>query len=275
VRPLPHLILISSLAGFIATTCSAAIITAIGENSTNAAKWRTASTAKGINPANNNIYGNDGYVMFATEAVNSSVGGQATGINPFTFSGTLGGPPATTLNVMPTYVSSFTQASGFTNVSNMNTNVNFDNPAGGSLRSGVGYEGAGILGVTNQPIFSFTVNSNVPAAFTVGLFFTTSNGTVTGAGIMGGGVTTPVTITRSSTSILSALFFRISGAASGDSYTVVVSGGGGALDPNIDIMGITFDSTPEPSTLAGCAAASLVLIWLSRRRKKLSSYCEC
>lgn len=33
-------------------------------------------------------------------------------------------------------------------------------------------------------------------------------------------------------------------------------------------MGITFDSTPEPTTLAGCAAASLALIWISRRRKK-------
>jgi hypothetical protein len=70
---------------------------------------------------------------------------------------------------------------------------------------------------------------------------------------------------------LEALFFAISGAAAGDTYTVVVSGpGGNLLGDNIDIMGITFDSTPEPSTMVGCVAASLVLICLSRMRKKVS-----
>jgi hypothetical protein len=277
VLSLSHLILISSLPGFAATTCSAGVITAIGDNAANAAQWRTQTT-KAINPAGNNIYGNDGYVMFATEPINTSGGAQATGVNPFTFSGTLNGVTATTLIVMPTYVSSFTQAtspSTFNNVSNTSGNANFDDPSvpGGSLRSGVGYESesGGIFGATNQPIFSFTVNSRVPAAFTVGLFFTTSGGFSDAAGLRGGGVTIPVTITKttSNDSVMEALFFAISGAAAGDTYTVVGSGPGGSpFGDNIDIMGITFDSTPEPTTLAGCAAVSLGLIWLSRRRKK-------
>jgi hypothetical protein len=282
VRPLPHLILIISLAGFVATTCSAAVITAIGENSTNAAQWRTQTT-KAINPAGNNIYGNDGYVMFSTSAVGAGSGNISgnSSINPFTFSGTISGVSGTvtTLNVMPTYVSAFTPSTS--NSSQVFDGVaagdaSFDNPnvPRGQLASGVGFAGEGNAldtGTTNQALFTFTVNSHVPASFTVGLFFTNSGGIASSAGIEGGGVTKPVTISRSSTSILDALFFRITGAVSGDTYTVVVSGPGGGLfgDNNIDIMGITFDSTPEPTTLAGCAAASLVLIWLSRRRKKL------
>ena len=73
VRPLRHLILIVSLAGFAATNCSAAVITAIGENASNADQWRTQTT-KTINPAGNNIYGNDGYVMFTTSAVGAGSG---------------------------------------------------------------------------------------------------------------------------------------------------------------------------------------------------------
>jgi hypothetical protein len=78
-----------------------------------------------------------------------------------------------------------------------------------------------------------------------------------------------VTVPRPN-NVLDALFFNISGAAAGDVYTVSVSGPGtgNLLGNTIDIMGITFDSTPEPTTLGGCAAASLALIWLSRRRKR-------
>ena len=281
MRPLPHLILIISLADFVATTGYAAVITAIGENSTNAASWRTASAGKAINPAKNNIYGNDGYVMFTTSAVGAgsgSIGGNSS-INPFTYNGTpaISGvtPPVTTLNVMPTYVSAFTPStvSGQVFDGVATGDAQFDNPKvpGGKLQSGVGFMGEPISGAVNQPFFSFTVNSKVPASFTVGLFFTTSGGISTAAGIMGGGVTTPVTITKSvnNDSILDALFFTIRGAVAGDTYTVVGSGPGGSLfGNNIDIMGITFDSTPEPTTLGGCTAASLALIWLSRKRKR-------
>jgi hypothetical protein len=284
MRPLPQLILIISLAGFAATS-SAAVITAIGENATNAAQWRTQTT-KTINPAGNNIYGNDGYVMFSTSAVNAgsgSISGNSS-INPFTFSGTISGVngTVTTLNVMPTYVSAFTPSTSnsfqvFDGVAAGNTHFDNPNVPGGQLASGVGFAGEGNVlgaGTTNQALFTFTVNSNVPASFTVGLFFTNSGGIATSAGLMGPGVTTPVTFTRSATNILDALFFKITGAAAGDTYTVVASGPGGGLfgDNNIDIMGITFDSTPEPSTLAGCAAVSLALIWLSRRRKKLGCF---
>lgn len=287
MRPFSHLILISSLAGFVATTCSAAVITAIGENASNAASWRTTTAGKAINPAQNNIYGNDGYVMFTTSGVNAgsgSIGGNSS-INPFTYNGSpaISGvtPPVTTLNVMPTYVSAFTPSTAvstqvFDGVAA--GDAQFDNPnvAGGKLDSGCGFMGEPQSGAVNQPFFTFTVNSNVPASFTVGLFFTNSGGIASAAGIEGAGVTTPVTISRSATNILDALFFTITGAVAGDVFTVVGSGPGGSpFGNNIDIMGITFDSTPEPSTLAGCAAASLVLIWLSRRRKKLSmpGYC--
>src|SRR5208283_2620520 len=103
--------LIISLAFFVGTTGSAAVITFRGEN-TNAASWRTPSVPKAINPANNNIYGNDGYVMFNT---------------------TSGGFTLQTLNVMPKYVSAFTPESSFNNVSTVGTGatgtyLNMDNP---------------------------------------------------------------------------------------------------------------------------------------------------
>jgi len=261
VRPFLHLIF--GLALFVASTCSAAVITFLGENSTNAASWRTSTVAKVINPANNNIYGNDGYVMFNTASTSSTLIQSNSPVNPFTFS--MPSQGLATLTKMPSYVSSFTPGSSFNSVYTSSAYLNVDNPLGGSMKSGIGYETGSTSSFT--PLFTFTVGPSVPSTFTVGLFFNNGLGEWSQAQIVGGGATG--TGTRTVYGNIDALFFKISGATSGTVFTVqgIVSSTAPGENGNLDIMGITFDSVPEPTTLGGTALAALALISLGRKKK--------
>ena len=256
------------LALFVATTCSAAVITFLGENSTNAASWRISSVSKTINPANNNIYGNDGYVMFNTTPTNSTVTQSNSPVNPFTFSTTVGSTTLKTLNVTPSYVSAFTPGASFNSVFTSPSSLNMDNPAGGSMKSGVAFESGSTSTFTS--LFSFTVNSSVPKSFTVGLFFNNGAGEWAQARITdsAGG---SATATRAGFGNIDAMFFTISGATSGTVFTISgLASTRGEANGALDIAGITFDSTPEPTTLGGCAGAALAFIWFDRRRRKPS-----
>jgi hypothetical protein len=261
VQSLLHLV--SGLALFVAATCSATTISYLGENSTNASSWRTSSVPKTINPANNNIYGNDGYVMFNTAPTSSTLIQSNSPVNPFTYTGS---PPLAPLTKMPSYVTSFTQGSTFNSVYSSSAYLNMDNPAGGSIKSGVGYEVGNTSSFT--PLFTFTVGANVPKTFTVGLFFNNGLGEWSQAQIVGGGGT--ATGARTVFGNIDALFFTISGATNGTVFTVEgLASTRGEANGNLDIMGITFDSVPEPTTLGGTALAALALIWFGRRRKRL------
>ena len=259
------LLLISGLALFVATTCCASVITFVGENSTNAASWRTSSAAKTINPANNNIYGNDGYVMFNTAPTSSTLIQANSPVNPFTFS--MPSQSLTTLNVMPSYVSSFTPGSAFNSVYSSSAYNMMDKPGGGSMLSGVGYEGGSTTTFTS--LFTFTVSGKVPSTFTVGLFFNNGLGEWTQARLTdsAGGIATG---TRAVFGNIDALFFKISGATSGTVFTVLgLASTRGEANGNLDIAGITFDSVPEPTTLGGTTVAALALIWFGRSRQRL------
>jgi hypothetical protein len=264
VRPFLHLIF--GLAVFVASTCSAAVITFLGQNSTNAGSWRTSTAVKAINPANNNIYGNDGYVMFNTGPTNSNLTQSNSPVNPFTFSSASQG--LATLNVAPSYVSGFTAigapSTGFNSVFTSPSYLPMDKPGGGSMLSGVGVELGSTTAFTS--LFSFTVNSHVPSTFVVGLFFNNGLGEWSQAEITGGGATTSGAKTVFGN--IDALFFRISGAINGDVYTVLGKGSTRSeANGNLDILGITFDSVPEPTTLGGTALAALALISLGRKKK--------
>jgi hypothetical protein len=255
--------LIFGLAVFVASTCSAAVITFLGQNSTTAGSWRTSTVGKAINPANNNIYGNDGYVMFNTGPTNSNLTQSNSPVNPFTFSSSSQG--LATLNVAPSYVTGgFTASTGFNSVFTSPSYLPMDKPGGGSMLSGVGVELGSTTAFTS--LFSFTVNSHVPSTFVVGLFFNNGLGEWSQAEISGGGVTTSGT--RTVFGNIDALFFRISGAINGDVYTVLGKGSTRSeANGNLDILGITFDSVPEPTTLGGTALAALALISLGRKKK--------
>ena len=264
MRPFLHLIF--GLALFVASTCSATVITVLGENTTNAASWRTSSVAKAINPANNNIYGNDGYVMFNTGPATSNLTQSNSGINPFTFSSSSQG--LATLNVAPSYVSGFTAigapSTGFNSVYTSPSYLTMNKPGGGSMLSGVAYEG-GNAGFTN--LFSFTLGSHVPSTFVVGLFFNNGLGEWAQAQITSSDGASQ-TATRQGFDNIDAIFFRISGATSGTTFTVSGSvSSRGEANGNLDITGITFDSVPEPTTLGGTALAALAVIWLGREKK--------
>jgi hypothetical protein len=260
VRPLLHLIF--GLGLFVASTCSATVITVLGENTTNAASWRTSSVAKAINPANNNIYGNDGYVMFNTAPTNSTLTQSNSSINPFTFS--MPTQNLTTLNLTPSYVSSFAAGSSFNSVYTSNSYLTMDKPGGGSMLSGVAYQGGSS---TFTSLFTFAVKSNVPSTFVVGLFFNNGLGEWGQARITSsdGG---SATVTRSGFNNIDAIFFRISNATANTIFTVWgTTSTRSEANGNLDITGITFDSVPEPTTLGGTALAALAVIWLGRKKK--------
>ena len=123
-------------------TCSASIITFIGENSTNVDRWRTPTVPKAINPAGNNIYGNDGYVMFGTTSTAlAGIFHSQGGRDPFIFNSTVSGFPWTTLNVPPSYGSELGAGggSGFSNVRTAPGFLSMDNPSGGEMKSGVAF----------------------------------------------------------------------------------------------------------------------------------------
>ena len=265
MRPFLHLIF--GLALFVASTCSATVITVLGENTTNAASWRTSSVAKAINPANNNIYGNDGYVMFNTGPTTSNLTQSNSGINPFTFSSSSQG--LATLNVAPSYVSGFTAigatSTGFNSVYTSPSYLTMDKPGGGSMLSGVAYEGGSTSSFTS--LFTFTVNSKVPSSFVVGLFFNNGLGEWAKAQITSSDGASQ-TATRAGFGNIDAIFFRINSATAGTTFTVSgETSTRGEANGNLDITGITFDSVPEPTTLGGTALAALAVIWFGRKKK--------
>jgi hypothetical protein len=259
VRPL--FILTLTLALFVGSTCSAAIITFTGADP-NVASWRTPTVPKPLDPNGDNIYGTDGYVMFTAVPSGLPATLDRTSGNPFTF-GQPGGPVRTLIQ-QPVYVSAFTPASGFNFVQTSTTFTRIDNPTapGTLMQSGVGSEN----GQNSQStLFSFTVNNNVPRTFAVGLFFNNSTSTMAQAGIIdtATGIGPPL---QQRTGV-QALFFSINGATPGEQFSVVATG---APNGRWDITGITFDTAiPEPTTLGGCAAATLVFLWLGRRSKQL------
>jgi len=273
VRPL--LILIVTLEGFAGSTCSAAIITFTGADP-NVVDWRNPSVAKPLDTDGDNIYGTDGYVMFAAVPSGSSttLARTTTASNPFTFSGT-GTPPTIaatvqTLNAQPVYVSAFTDVSGFNFVQTSTSFTRIDNPTipGTTLmQSGVGSEnGQG----SRSPLFMFTVNNNAPRTFVVGLFFNNSNSGLANVSIID--TATGIGPSLQPRTGVQALFFSINGATPGEQFSMVATGNPSS---NWDIMGITFDtSIPEPTTLGGCAAATLVFLWLGRRRKQSKQSCR-
>ena len=282
----PFLILTLALAFFVGSTCSAAVITFTGADP-NVVDWRNPSVAKPLDTDRDNIYGTDGYVMFAAVPGGGATNFENTNVSPqtpFTFSGTgTGGVPVQTLVKMPVYVTSFTALTGasgnFTEVTTNNTTptsgfTRIDNPTsvGGLMQSGLANTTSNAGG--QHPLFTFTVNGSVPNSFLVGLFFNNasiaSNGSPIpansgGQGTTAAGITGPTGTSISAaraTGSPDALFFEINGATAGDVYTVF------AVGPAAEIMGITFDTVvPEPATLGGCAAAVLVFLWLGRRSK--------
>jgi hypothetical protein len=265
VRPFLHLIF--GLAFFVASTCSATVITFLGENTTNAASWRTSSVAKAINPANNNIYGNDGYVMFDTAPTSSTLVQSNSSVNPFTFS--MPTQNLATLTVMPSYVSSFTAigapSTGFNSVYTSNSYLAMDKPGGGSMLSGVAYE----LGSTSTftSLFTFTVSGHIPSTFVLGLYFNNGLGEWAEAEITSSDGASAIA-TRNGFDNIDAMFFRISNATAGTTFTVSGLGSSRSeANHNLDITGITFDSVPEPTTLGGTALAALAVIWLGRTKK--------
>jgi hypothetical protein len=82
-----------------------------------------------------------------------------------------------------------------------------DNPAGGSMKSGVAFEPGSTSTFTS--LFSFTVNSSVPKSFVVGLFFNNGGGEWAHAQITEAGQ--PGLVPEQSSVTLTRSFSRLAG----------------------------------------------------------------
>lgn len=250
---------------------SASVITYSGED-INAQSWRKPSVTKPLISDGSGIYGKDGYAVFAIAPNGvSNPPGTVTLVNPFTY---VDSSNAAVQSVVatPSYVSAFTQSTGFTTIKQPGTFTRFDDPrvAGGQpqIDSGVGSNLTGSSTVFVS-VFRFTVNASVPKSFNVTLLF--SNGSTQGQ-ISQAQITSSIsgsaTGTQSSINGMDALVFLINGAVNGEVFTIGLKNSStGVL--NADIAGIAFNTaTPEPSTLAVSVVCLAAIVWLAESRAR-------
>jgi hypothetical protein len=99
------------------------------------------------------------------------------------------------------------------------------------------------------------------------LFFNNGAGQVRQAtitGSAGGTATGTITVFNN----IDAIFFTISGAASGNVFTVAGLGNPG-FNGNLGMLRVSLSTlTPEPSTVGGCAAAALAFICFGGKAQK-------
>lgn len=130
---------------------------------------------------------------------------------------------------------------------------------GGITQPGVG---AG----TEVPLFTFDLNGSVPSSVTLGLIVNNSDGA--GWGVSNVRVEGPGAISANQSNVhngaTAVIQFNINGGQAGETYTVYgTANSAGAL-----IAGATFDSIPEPGSLALFGASGALLL---RRRRRTTA----
>ena len=225
----------------------AASVVADGSDTEKGASWRTASVAK-TDPAGKNVLGQDGYDVVGTNS-RVSLPSYVSSITPFAVFPGIGGyqlidDPNTTPGATPTTIQSGTTTPG----------------------GGVGAQ---------EVDYTFTTNGSAPAQFQVAVLIDNLDvapynpASVTIFQSSGTGATAAPTAAESIATTGSVfndrsgdlVYFLISGAQSGDVFTV---GGTGGTNGDVTDSFIAFD-VPEPASLGLLGLGGLAL--LARRRR--------
>ncbi len=183
-----------------------------------AARWRSASVAKVADPNGNNLYGEDGYIWFATSAPGAT-GGYQQWVNPFTSTHS----KANTLRSLPSWL---TVSSVIANPSTAGdygyTTLDDPSASGASLEAGLGILRNTTASSAFQDYATFTVGSGVPAGgFRLGVVsgISANEPAQVEVSVMGG---SSATQTLNTPWLLRAWFFDVRGAKQGDVVRVRV-----------------------------------------------------
>lgn len=239
---------------FAALSTQAAVVSYVGsqldmESRLNdAGGWRNSATAKTLDRDSDNVIGTDGYQLF---------NGDGTSL------------PSYITSITQTAPAAFGPSGGYAVI---------DNPADptGTDTTGTGtwYEN-GAPNADIQSMFTFQTTGSVPVDFRIALLWdNTDNSTGianTQFGLTGAGGDSGFQTITTGNQILDWYYFDITGATSGETYTLSMQNNSGGA-ANFQVGGIAFDTpaaVPEPSSLALLILGGLgILTQRSRMTKK-------
>jgi len=242
-----------------------------GSDNATYANWRTASTLKTLSINGSNIYGNDGYLMFACDVTSTSANsGGIFGDNPVTWSGTTFNDN-TIKNVvsLPPYL---TVANNALNTSAWDYGYQpINNPTGGNMQSGLGFYYV-VHDATERDMVDLTITASV-SGLRLGLF---DGGDPMGryrVAVNGDPIGISAVYNGSG-----FYFFDLTGLKSGD--VIHVYGTGTGSDLGAFLGGLTFDSfttnivaanvLPTGSTVQIAGSATLELNGISEQTGSLA-----
>lgn len=231
--------------------------------------WRTAATAKTLDLDGNNVYGTDGYILFDTRDNNGAFN------DPLTAGNGVASTPSYTADVVYSAVLTGGQ---FAYSSSFNGAEDIDNPAGAGVVN-LGYAGIrdnSTNAIPVQSLFTYTMNRNmgVGEVIRMGVMADSLNdnnvvGVAGGLEVTAAATTVAATLVGVDDGNTDMYFFDLTGLNNGDQ--IVISGGytnvGGSIAA-ATIGGVTFDSIPEPASIALFGFGGLMVMC---RRTKITA----
>ncbi len=261
------LIATAASAAFSSLATAAPIVTFIGTD-TNQTQFRTTTVIKTLDADGNNVYGTDGYVLYAMDigTQNTTTGFIAT--NPLTFNNTsyatrLSAPSYATLSNNGQDTVAFGFGGGAGNYPNVDDPAATPGPSVIDIESGFalndGLSGPPFTGT----MLDITFNGTAPAAgVRIGVIIGSGSRNGTDSLTLGG-----TTTTGAATAPFTFKFFDVTNITSGDTITLSLTRdtGGTNNDDDVSYYGLTFDTVPEPGTVGLLAFASGLLTFRRRR----------
>ncbi len=278
--PLKLHCLIATVASAALTSLATAapIVTFVGTDA-NQTQYRTTTVIKTLDADGNNVYGTDGYVLYAMDTGTQDTTNGFVVTSPLAFSVNSTGRTYATLLSAPSYASlanngQNTVAYGFGNGTGDYPNV--DNPAATpgpsvtDIESGFAINDGLAENPTPPPLFTgnvldITFNGTAPSTgVRIGVIIADTNITRTGIDRVTLGGTTHTT--DNTGGVFTFKFFDVTNITSGDVLTLALSKDAGtASQDDVFYYGLTFDTIPEPGTVGLLAFASGLLTFRRRR----------